>query len=237
MADVRKSLLEKTWFGFDLDDTLHEFRKVCRIATTEILRHLATEHQIPLEDLTDAWAKTIATDDWQCFTDGRASDEYRKERFAAVLENFSISPTPEVLYNYAAQYKTALEQSLELKPGALSLLAYLKSIGKKVVVISEGPHDAQQWTLEKLGIADFVDFLATSNKYGLTKNAGLFQQVLVDLKVEAKDVVFIGDNFERDVVQARKAGICAIHYSEKGSDEPLSVTNLGSLESVLRGDK
>lgn len=31
---VRDILRPKTWFGFDLDDTLHEFRNASRAATT-----------------------------------------------------------------------------------------------------------------------------------------------------------------------------------------------------------
>ena len=41
---------------------------------------------------------------------------------------------------------------LELKCGALDLLSMIKDMGKKIVVITEGPQDAQERTVQGLGI-------------------------------------------------------------------------------------
>lgn len=40
-------------------------------------------------------------------------------------------------------YEATLMTSLELKCGALDLLSMVKDMGKKTVVITEGPQDAQ----------------------------------------------------------------------------------------------
>lgn len=60
-------------------------------------------------------------------------------------------------------YETALEKSLSLKPGALSLLNRMKALGERIAIITEGPQDAQEWTLQKLGISEKVDYFAKSN--------------------------------------------------------------------------
>ena len=35
--NIKETLLEKTWFGFDLDDTLHEFCNASRAASSTVL--------------------------------------------------------------------------------------------------------------------------------------------------------------------------------------------------------
>jgi phosphoglycolate phosphatase-like HAD superfamily hydrolase len=97
----------------------------------------------------------------------------------------------------AHTYEAALEDSLELKCGALSLLTHIKAMGKKIVVITEGPQDAQEKTLEKLGLKDKIDFLATTNLFRVSKVDGLFSKVLEQLKIGASDMVYVGDSKQR----------------------------------------
>jgi putative hydrolase of the HAD superfamily len=111
-----------------------------------------------------------------------------------VLQSFCVEATPEFLDELAAVYKTQLKLSLELKEGAMSLLAYLKSIGKKIIVITEGPQDAQEWTLENLGPSKYVDYLATTNHFGVSKVDGLFEKVLAEVGIEAEELAYVGDS-------------------------------------------
>ena len=45
------------------------------------------------------------------------------------------------------------------------------------MITTEGPQDAQNWTVEQLGPAPYVDVLVTPNEVGLAKDAGLFGEV------------------------------------------------------------
>lgn len=142
-----------------------------------------------------------------------------------------------MLDDLAVTYKTALGDSLKIKQGARSLLMYLKSIGKKTVVITEGPQDAQEWTLTELGISDQVDYLATTNFFGVSKVDGLFGKVLKELEIEAADLVYVGDSWNHDMLPTRDCGIFAVHYSEKensGFDgNELRICSLNELEHIL----
>jgi putative hydrolase of the HAD superfamily len=235
---VHAKLHEKTWFGFDLDDTLHEFRKASSAAVLTTLSKVSAKHQIPIHDLQAAYKKILALKTARAFTDRKSSDDYRKERFAAVLQSFSVEAEPEFLDELAAIYKARLQLSLELKDGAMSLLAYLKSIGKKIVVITEGPQDAQEWTLENLGLSEYVDYLATTNHYGGSKIDGLFEKVLVELRIQAGELAYFGDSLEKDILPARACGIYSIHFLEReGSElnvEALKINSLIELEHILR---
>jgi hypothetical protein len=48
VKEIRSEMLSKQWFGFDLDDTLHEFRKASGTATLATLLVVATEYEIPV---------------------------------------------------------------------------------------------------------------------------------------------------------------------------------------------
>jgi hypothetical protein len=81
--------------------------------------------------------------------------------------------------------------------------------------MSEGPQDAQEWTLRKLGLADMVDYFATSIGFGVSKHEGLFGRVLERLEIRPDVRLFVGENWERDVVPAVKVGILGVHYAEQ----------------------
>ena len=57
------------------------------------------------------------------------------------------------------------------------------------MIVTEGPRDAQKWTVEQLGLAPYVDVLVTSNEVGLAKDAGLFEEVSERCGIRKEDVV------------------------------------------------
>ncbi|KAL4992574.1 hypothetical protein BDW68DRAFT_172965 [Aspergillus falconensis] len=81
--DVVTLLLAKTWFGFDLDDTLHEFRKASANASRSVCEAI-------LEAQTAQPGTNTKKTTANVFTDGRTSGDYRRERFFHLLETHSI---------------------------------------------------------------------------------------------------------------------------------------------------
>jgi FMN phosphatase YigB (HAD superfamily) len=238
IESIRRTLLEKTWFGFDLDDTLHEFRKASRAASLPIFEHIAQSCDATVEDLRATYSKILSQKTSGAFTDGKSSETYRKERFSALMEAYSVRFTDTTLDQLAAVYKESLQSSLEAKPGAVSLLRYLKHIGKKIAIVTEGPEDAQEWTLEKLGIASNVDVLVTTNRFRRAKVDGLFVLVLKHLNIDAESIVYVGDSLERDISPARAEGILAVQFDEMESAfldmTDLKINSLQKLENILR---
>lgn len=236
--ELSVALHEHSWFGFDLDDTLHEFRKASRAAAAEVFTYISRHSEIPTNELADSYAEILSQKTASAFTDGRTSDDYRKERFGALLEKHGLDADEDRLILLAALYKDALANALETKAGALTLLPYLRSIGKKIVIVTEGPQDAQEWTIERLGLSEHMDELVTTNKVGKAKTDGLFGRVLDALGIEGKDMVYIGDNYARDIVPAREQGITAIYLSEAEnvvlSQRGTRVNSLLKIENILR---
>lgn len=154
------------------------------------------------------------------------------------MKAHSVNFTDTTLDQLAAAYKRFLELSLEVKPGAVSLLRYLKHVGKKIAIVTEGPEDAQKWTLEKLGIADSVDVLITTNRFGRSKVDGLFGLALKFFKIDAQDLVYVGDSLERDIYPARAEGILSIYFNETENVVldmmDFRVNSMQKLKNILR---
>ncbi|RSL99175.1 hypothetical protein CDV31_012297 [Fusarium ambrosium] len=234
----QKKLLEilqtKTWFGFDLDDTLHEFRRSSRAAVTHCLTRISNENpHVKLEDLQAQYQIILKQGTASAFTDGKTSHDYRRERFSATLSHFELNH--DSIDELLQDYERVLVENLTLKPGAVSLLKAIKESGRKITVITEGPQDAQERAVRDLGIASYIDFLATTNRFGVAKTSGIFGKVLNHLDIQASDIVYIGDSKERDVEPATEEGIYTIHLREDQT-APLAINppSINSLEVLAQ---
>jgi putative hydrolase of the HAD superfamily len=233
---VRIALSTKSWFGFDLDDTLHEFRKASRAATTHCMSRIAQEYpETSLDSLQSYYQQVLKQGTSNAFVDGKLSHDYRRERFVATLNHFGFNH--ELVDELLSSYETILVQNLKLKSGALSLLRAIKSSHRKIVVITEGPQDAQERAVRDLGLSPYVDILATTNQFQVSKIDGLFEKVLGHLGIAAHEIAYVGDSIERDMTPATALGIYSIHLNEKQPSKldvnPVSVQSLDVLEGLL----
>lgn len=227
------TILAKKWIGFDLDDTLHEFRKASRAATTHCLTLIADRHShIPLQELQERYQQVLKEGTAGAFVDGKTSHDYRRARFVATLDHFSLHDD-RVDNGLLDEYERVLVANLELKQGAKSLLGALKDAGSKVVVITEGPQDAQERAVRDLGIAQYIDLLVTTNQFGLAKTSGLFKKVLEHLAIGPEDIAYVGDSWERDILPSMAEGIDAIWLNEKNAPLNKDVLSVSSLNEVV----
>jgi len=239
VLQLRAILSQKTWIGFDLDDTLHEFRRASSTATTKVLSAISSRHDIPIPALKEEYSKILREKTANAFSDGKTSFDYREGRFRSLLAHFSLPHDPQFMASLLESYEDTLTASLELKCGAVSLLSALKEMGKKIAVVTEGPQDAQERTIDALGIGKYVDFLATTNRFRVAKTDGLFAEVLRHLGISSGDMAYVGDSEERDMNPAMAKGIFSIHLAEAKhvslDSSPPRINTLNKLQYILTG--
>ncbi|CAD6592125.1 MAG: hypothetical protein ASARMPRED_006038 [Alectoria sarmentosa] len=238
---LRAILAEKTWIGFDLDDTLHEFHRSSEKAINKTLEKIFQRYGTPMFALKGEYSRVLKAKTANAFSDGKTSFDYRRERFASILTHFSMPQDELFMTELLDSYESTLMASLELKCGALDLLFMVKDMGKKIVVITEGPQDAQERTIQGLGVGRYIDFLATTNYFGEVKTGGLFLKVLEHLSVSPSDMAYIGDNEERDMKPAMAEGIFSIHLAEMKhvslNTMPPQINTLSKLQYILSDDR
>ncbi|KAK2024901.1 HAD-superfamily hydrolase, subfamily IA, variant 1 [Colletotrichum zoysiae] len=231
-------LAEKSWVGFDLDDTLHEFRRASSTAADKVLRAIHSHYGVPLVEFNAQYREILRLSTNNAFMVGKTSPDYRRERFLALARYFQVPLDLDNAFidELLLIYETNVQHSLELKRGAESLLRALRSYGKKIVIVTEGPQDAQEWTVDNLGIKPYFDFLATTNNLSVSKTDGLLRVVMEELDVTPAQMAFVGDSWDRGMQPAARDGILAFHLVEP-EDSDLDrhqprINALGKLESM-----
>ncbi|KAG9255411.1 HAD-superfamily hydrolase, subfamily IA, variant 1 [Emericellopsis atlantica] len=240
VSRLRATFLEKSWIGFDLDDTLHEFRRASSAAVGKVLAEIFERYGTPVAVLREEYTKILQTSTANAFSDGKTSFHYRAERFRLLLDHFSLPHDAELMNQLLESYEATLVANLELKCGAQGLLSTIKSMGKKIVVITEGPQDAQERTVDALGIRSYIEFLATTNHFRASKTDGLFPRVLEHLGMSSGDVAYIGDSEQRDMQPATAESIFSIHLAEGKNVSldscPPRVSTLKELQHILSAE-
>ncbi len=218
------------WAAFDLDDTLHFYRKASGRASAAVFEYLDEEFGCGIGELQAAYAGILKDVQKGAFANGRSARECRGERFGKLLVAFSIIPLRN-LDEALDIYDAALAANLERKAGAAALFRDIKGAGRSVMVVTEGPHDAQETTISRLGLAPYVDLLVTSGREGLTKRAGLLKRALDKAGCAPSAAIYVGDSVECDIVPARALGVRAILIDESGQ-APEGVETAASLADL-----
>lgn len=226
MTDVR-------WVAFDLDDTLHEFSLASRAAMEMVYDYLHEEFGLYHDDMRSAYGAILKEGQSTHFVEDVPSVFYRRQRFEKLFDRFSILPHIH-LDQCLNVYDDSLSQVLTLKEGALEILQACKKSGLNVMVVSEGPHDAQELTIKRLGLSEYVDRLFTSSKMGVHKTNGLLMRALDEVGCSPSECVMLGDNLDRDVIPALQAGMSAVWVKKDVLPSKLpAVPHVQSLKQIV----
>lgn len=119
--------------------------------------------------------------------------------------------------------------ALVANPEMYKIYLYAKSLGKKVIVVSDMYLDGA--FLEKVLIhcGYKMDVVYDSADVHRTKFRGdMYDHVLQEEQVEPEYLLHIGDNYESDVINAQKAGITTYYYEQK-----IQISKLSSLAARI----
>jgi FMN phosphatase YigB (HAD superfamily) len=81
-----------------------------------------------------------------------------------------------------------------------------------------------------------VDFVGSSERWGVEKpDAGFFACVVKEAGVPAKEILYVGDRVDNDVVPARAAGLQALRIrrgAHARDESPAGIVTIGSLDEL-----
>lgn len=110
----------------------------------------------------------------------------------------------------ALRKETRTVSTLALFDDALPTIKTLKERGILIGVISNASRELSR-SCQELGLMPYVDMLLTSQEVGTAKPDPLiFVTALKKLNVRAEDVIYVGDQYEADVLGAKGAGISPV---------------------------
>ena len=167
-----------------------------------------------------------------------AAQHNRLIRFQCFLEQIGSTDYQKAMEMYHVYWDTILE-TMELEPGALSLLLRLKERGIKLGVGSDMTAYMQYKKLKKLGILQYLDFIVTSEEAGAEKPAPrLFELCVKKAGCKPEECVFIGDSLKKDVIGPAKCGLIGTWYNpgKKEAEEAAGYPVITSFDDYLPGE-
>ncbi|MGC4937751.1 HAD family hydrolase [Kribbella sp. DT2] len=213
---------------FDLDDTLFDHTTSAVTGLGKWLPELGLE----LSDALVAEWFAIEQVSYAAWLDGRLTHQgQRRARLQSFLPVLG-KPVPtedaeldEVFEGYLKHYRA----SWSAFPDAQPALEVAQGNGWRIGVLTNGSTLQQNRKLDAIGLAPYVEVVATTETLGCSKPvAEAYLSTCRQLGVEPADALMIGDNFELDVLGARAAGLSAEHL-----DRPAGIT-LAQLVKPVR---
>lgn len=200
-------------FIFDLDDTLYDCNYTNNEASVDALCRYTAEELLR----TDPAAVRTAFDKARLsikeeMPGDAAAQHNRMLYFQRTLEILGQRPISYALEMYEYFWNDFLNR-ISLYDGAREFLQMLKENQIRIAICTDMTVHIQHRKLRKLGIAELIDVLVTSEEVGAEKpEPRIYQAVLDKLGVTAEETVYVGDSLKKDVEGPAEMGITPIWF-------------------------
>ncbi len=150
-----------------------------------------------------------------------------------------------ISYQEAVKINDIYMEGMKLKvvpqKNSYEIIKYLYERKYKIIIATNGPKVALETKLEKLGILKFIEVTFSAEEVGFMKPHFKYYQALLEKAniIEKKDILFIGDDLEKDI----KGGIdnnidtCWCNYSDSKNNTPykpkFEINELLDLKNIL----
>jgi putative hydrolase of the HAD superfamily len=202
---------------FDLDNTVYDY-DACNERAMEKLKAFACDkYHISSEQFISEFDKAKHIVKKQLGDTG--SSHNRMLYMQVFLEQIGRKPSEGALELYDMYWDTMLE-NMELYPYVLPLMEELRNRGITIAVLTDLTAHIQHRKIKKLGLAEYVEVMVTSEEAGQEKPSKIaFELVLKKLyekaKVKPEETMMIGDSKKKDVEGAITSGMKAILYQSE----------------------
>lgn len=103
-----------------------------------------------------------------------------------------------------------VDDELQLDPKLIPVLKTLKRNGVKVAIVSNHIQQCLEAIVEHFGIGEYFDVIVTSSLVKAKKEELTpIKYAMFQLGATNKDVILVGDSYERDILPSKKLGIDA----------------------------
>ena len=136
-----------------------------------------------------------------------AFENFRERQASVVAGNLASAPTDLSRTIDIAIYRTIEDGFRHIKPykGALGCLKTLRGAGFRLGLLSDLPPGRK---IELMGLGSFFDVALCSESYGALKpSVRPFLALAERLETKPEEVLYVGNNYEYDIVGAKKAGM------------------------------
>ncbi|HOO74414.1 MAG TPA: YjjG family noncanonical pyrimidine nucleotidase [Tepiditoga sp.] len=222
---------------FDLDHTLWDFDKNSKNAMNIIYRELIEKHDknnigfINFFNTYDDYNQKM----WDLYRKKEISkSELKYKRFKDVFDMLEIDLSDEEIKNLDDIYLKKLSMQKELHANVTETLDYLYkkySLG----ILTNGFVEVQHKKMESSGIEKYFKIVITSEESGTLKpDRKIFDYAAEKCGIEAKNIVYIGDDLQNDIIAAKNAGFQGIYFNYRNTAYDKNITAISNMSEIRK---
>lgn len=155
--------------------------------------------------------------------------------FAQLYKDKGVAPSREVLEYTAKQFRKISTYFLRLYPGVKELLIYLKTTGRRVILMSNAQSLFTMQELDGLGLTEHLDKIYISSDVGISKpDPEFFNHAVNELGLDKSETIMVGNDYISDMGGAAAAGIDGLYIDQEISSKIES--DFTAVEKIMDGD-
>ena len=227
---------------FDLDGTLLDHDAAELAALSKLYPTLLAGENEPqrwpaFPDFAAAWHDS-AERGWQRYVEGEldfaAQRTWRVQQVLAMQQDSEPDSPPlteQEVSDIFARYLALYEDSWSLYPDVLPCLEALSAYPLGMITNGDGKQQRQK--LQRTGIAEYFTSVVISGDIGVAKpEREIFDRSAQELGISPRELLFIGDNPQADVLGAIQAGWQCIWLNRTGSEQTVAAATVTELTEV-----
>lgn len=217
---------------FDLDHTLWDFETNSALSYAKIFK----DNNIKLDvNKFLNYYRIINQRYWKLYREDKVTKEKLKYgRLKDTFDFLKYKVSDETINLLADDYLNTLPLFNKLFDGTLELLTYLTS-KYQLHIITNGFNEIQIAKLKNSEIRKYFDKIITSEMVGAKKpNPKVFEYSLNLANATIKESIMIGDNWEADIMGAKKVGMEVIYCNFENKTVGESVNSVTSLLEIKK---
>ena len=221
---------------WDLDHTLWDFDRNSDLTIFKILKNNNIKVDVPL--FLKAY-HPINRKYWELYRENKVSkSDLRFYRLSDTFKELNVKVFEKLIRKLSVDYINHLSDFNYLIPNAIAILENFH-FDYDMHIITNGFKEVQKKKLKKSGLLKYFKTITISENVGFKKpSKEIFLHAIAKAKAEIEKSVMIGDNFNADIIGAKRMGMKAIYYNfhktgEQKLEGILKINNLLELEDIL----
>lgn len=216
----------------DADNTLFDFNKAEHVAIKQTFN---TYGVVCDDDLANLYHE-VNDKYWKKLEKKEVTKEQLATlRFKEIFDKFNYDIPP---LSFNDLYKRNLANQSYLLPNALELVHYLKSLGKMLIIASNGSSTIQHSRVNNSQIKQYIDAVYTSEEAGYNKpSKEFFDKLFVHFNLTKEETILVGDSITADIIGGYQYGIDTIFFSPENIFNTMptyTVTSLLDIKNIIK---
>ncbi|MFC0471331.1 HAD family hydrolase [Halalkalibacter kiskunsagensis] len=209
---------------FDVDDTLYDQAQSFHKTVRKLFQEPLSDEEIDQIYKASRKYSEILFDQSEA---GEISQfKWQTGRIIAAFKDFNITIDTEKAAIFHETY-VAEQKNITLFPEVEELLNALYKKGKQLGILTNGEEKHQAMKIKQLGLSRWIPAEKTfiSGTIGHAKpKREVFDFIEEKMELDQTKTVYVGDNFEKDIIGAKQAGWQAVWMNHRKKDLPANAT-------------